>query len=80
MLDMPPGESYYRSRIPCPEDERVARVAGVTLFLQPTQDLTIDSDTGTKNAGRIRLATFAAPEATWPAIWKPAAAAALVIN
>ena len=26
MLDMPPGESYYRSRIPCPEDERVARV------------------------------------------------------
>ncbi len=22
MLDMPPGESYYRSRIPCPEDER----------------------------------------------------------
>src|SRR3954462_6995547 len=26
MLDMPPGESYYRSRIPCPEDERIARV------------------------------------------------------
>ena len=26
MLDMPPGEGYYRSRIPCPEDERVARV------------------------------------------------------
>ena len=26
MLDMPPGESYYRSRIPCPEDEQVARV------------------------------------------------------
>ena len=26
MLDMPPGESYYRSRIPCPEDERVAKV------------------------------------------------------
>ena len=26
MLDMPPGESYYRTRIPCPEDERVARV------------------------------------------------------
>ena len=26
MLDMPPGESYYRSRIPCPDDERVARV------------------------------------------------------
>src|ERR1700752_1434106 len=25
MLDMPPGESYYRSRIPCPEAERVAR-------------------------------------------------------
>src|SRR3954453_19349544 len=25
-LDMPPGEGYYRSRIPCPEDERVARV------------------------------------------------------
>ena len=23
---MPPGEGYYRSRIPCPEDERVARV------------------------------------------------------
>src|SRR4051795_1526017 len=26
MLDMPPGEGYYRSRIPCPEDERVAKV------------------------------------------------------
>src|SRR4051794_4605434 len=26
MLDMPPGEGYYRSPIPCPEDERVARV------------------------------------------------------
>ena len=26
MLDMPPGEGYYRSRIPCPDDERVARV------------------------------------------------------
>src|SRR3982751_6117934 len=26
MLDMPPGEGYYRSRIPCPEDERGARV------------------------------------------------------
>jgi hypothetical protein len=25
MLDMPPGEGYYRSRIPCPEDERIAR-------------------------------------------------------
>src|SRR3954452_247237 len=25
-LDMPPGEGYYRSRIPCPEDERIARV------------------------------------------------------
>src|SRR3954462_2326728 len=24
-LDMPPGEGYYRSRIPCPEDERIAR-------------------------------------------------------
>jgi hypothetical protein len=24
MLDMAPGERYYRSRIPCPEDERVA--------------------------------------------------------
>src|ERR671933_2107793 len=24
-LDMPPGEGYYRSRIPCPDDERVAR-------------------------------------------------------
>ncbi len=26
--------------------ERVSRVAGVTLYLQPTQDLTIDSETG----------------------------------
>src|SRR4051794_11851054 len=26
MLDVPPGESYYRSRIPSQEDERVARV------------------------------------------------------
>lgn len=26
MLDMPPGESYYRSRIPCAEDEQIARV------------------------------------------------------
>jgi hypothetical protein len=26
MLDMPPGEGYYRSRIPCVEDERVAKV------------------------------------------------------
>ncbi|HEX6027003.1 MAG TPA: hypothetical protein VFZ00_33705, partial [Solirubrobacter sp.] len=25
-LDMPPGDGYYRSRIPCPEDEAVARV------------------------------------------------------
>jgi hypothetical protein len=25
-LDMPPGESYYRSRIPCGDDERIARV------------------------------------------------------
>jgi hypothetical protein len=25
-LDMPPGEGYYRSRIPCPDDEAVARV------------------------------------------------------
>ncbi|HWK30429.1 MAG TPA: hypothetical protein VNS09_27935 [Solirubrobacter sp.] len=26
MLDMPPGDGYYRSRIPCADDERVARV------------------------------------------------------
>src|SRR5918912_2327345 len=26
MLDMPPGDGYYRSRIPCPDDERLARV------------------------------------------------------
>jgi hypothetical protein len=25
-LDMPPGDSYYRARIPCPDDERIARV------------------------------------------------------
>ena len=25
-LDMPPGEGYYRARIPCPDDERIARV------------------------------------------------------
>src|SRR6201991_2735324 len=25
-LDLPPGEAYYRSRIPCPDDERIARV------------------------------------------------------
>jgi UDP-N-acetylmuramoylalanine--D-glutamate ligase len=24
-LDMPPGDSYYRSRIPCADDERIAR-------------------------------------------------------
>ena len=25
-LDLPPGEGYYRSRIPCPDDEAIARV------------------------------------------------------
>jgi hypothetical protein len=25
-LDLPPGDGYYRSRIPCPDDEQVARV------------------------------------------------------
>jgi hypothetical protein len=24
-LDLPPGDGYYRSRIPCPDDERLAR-------------------------------------------------------
>src|SRR6266536_2690886 len=26
-LDLPPGDHYYRARIPCGEDEQVARVA-----------------------------------------------------
>jgi hypothetical protein len=26
LLDLPPGDGYYRSRIPCREDEQVARV------------------------------------------------------
>src|SRR4051794_37099777 len=26
LLELPPGDGYYRSRIPCPEDEQVARV------------------------------------------------------
>jgi hypothetical protein len=25
-LDLPPGDGYYRARIPCPDDEQVARV------------------------------------------------------
>lgn len=31
---MPPGEGYYRSRIPCPDDERIARA--VRAFSEST--------------------------------------------
>ena len=33
--------------------ERVAAVAGVSLYLRPTQDLTIDAETGPASWGRL---------------------------
>src|SRR3954468_12280999 len=36
-LDMPPGEGYYRSRIPCPEDERIGRVVRAVSDASPAR-------------------------------------------
>jgi hypothetical protein len=41
MLDMPPGEGYYRSRIPCPDDETVARVVRAFSEASPGRQATL---------------------------------------
>ena len=53
MLDMPPGESYYRSRIPCPEDERVARVV-----LDRTRAANALSSLGLEAGDRVAIASY----------------------
>jgi multidrug efflux pump len=46
LIDLKPGRSGTQEEIMARLRERAQRVAGVTLYLQPTQDLTIDAETG----------------------------------
>ena len=46
LVDLKRGASGSQEEIMNRLRERAQSVAGVTLYLQPTQDLTIDSDTG----------------------------------
>ena len=45
-INLKPGRSGSQEQIMQRLRERVANVPGVTLYLQPTQDLTIDAETG----------------------------------
>jgi len=46
LIDLKPGRSGSLEEIMTRLRNRAQRVAGVTLYLQPTQDLTIDAETG----------------------------------
>jgi multidrug efflux pump len=46
LIDLKPGRSGSQAEIMARLRDRAQRVAGVTLYLQPTQDLTIDAETG----------------------------------
>jgi multidrug efflux pump len=46
LVDLKSGASGTQEEIMNRLRERAQKVAGITLYLQPTQDLTIDSDTG----------------------------------
>ncbi len=46
LINLKPGRSGSPQEIMDRLRQRVAHVAGVTLYLQPTQDLTIDAETG----------------------------------
>jgi len=65
LVNLKPGRQGTRDEITERLRERVARVAGVTLYLQPTQDLTIDSDTGPT---QYRVSLEGADDAT-VALW-----------
>jgi len=46
LIDLKPGRAGAQQQLMNRLTDRVRQVAGVTLYLQPTQDLTIDAETG----------------------------------
>ena len=65
LVDLKPGARGTQQQIMDRLRDEAQRVAGVTLYLQPTQDLTIDSDTGPT---QYRVSIEGADEAT-VALW-----------
>jgi multidrug efflux pump len=65
LVNLKPGRSGTQAEVMARLRERVARVAGVTLYLQPTQDLTIDAETGPTE---FRVSLEGADDAT-VALW-----------
>src|SRR3569833_3919406 len=61
LINLKPDRSGSQQQIMERLRERVRQVAGVTLYLQPTQDLTIDAETGPT---QFRLALEGAATAT----------------
>src|ERR1700745_1664369 len=53
MLDLPPGEAYYRSRIPCPDDERIARVVRAFSESSPGRQAVFREATDGMRAGLL---------------------------
>jgi hypothetical protein len=63
-LDLPPGDGYYRSRIPCPEDEQVARVVRAFAEASPGRQAVFRESIDRARAGLLlvfseRMAAFA---------------------
>jgi hypothetical protein len=52
-LDLPPGEAYYRSRIPCPDDERIARVVRAFSESSPGRQAVFREATDGMRAGLL---------------------------
>ena len=65
LVDIKPGASGTQEEIMNRLRQRAQAVAGITLYVQPTQDLTIDSDTGPT---QYRVSLEGADDAT-VALW-----------
>ncbi|HJV59422.1 MAG TPA: efflux RND transporter permease subunit, partial [Albitalea sp.] len=65
LIDLKPGRSGSQQQTMERLRERVRQVAGVTLYLQPTQDLTVDAETGPT---QYRVSIEGADDAT-VALW-----------
>jgi multidrug efflux pump len=61
LIELKPGRSGSQEQLMERLRSRVATIAGVTLYLQPTQDLTIDAETGPT---QYRVSIEGADEAT----------------
>jgi multidrug efflux pump len=61
LIELKPGRSGAQEQLMERLRSRVATIAGVTLYLQPTQDLTIDAETGPT---QYRISIEGADEAT----------------